>query len=116
MLELWASGEGEDVSEVIQSHGLFGQLKFHSMTSQYGQQVTGYLSEEEEEAERKRLRRVIARIKDGTFAKEWSLEQQTGYPVLNRVYQQNMTHPMVREEERLLRALRLWKGDTGSDV
>jgi ketol-acid reductoisomerase len=112
MLEFWASGESADVADVIQSHGLFGQIKFHSRTSQYGQQVTGRLSEEEEEGERKRLRRLIAGIKDGTFSREWSLEQQAGYPVLNSVLKQNMTHPMVKEEERLLRALRLWKGDT----
>ena len=44
MLEFWVSGEGADVTEVVQSHGLFGQIKFHSQTSQYGQQVTGRLS------------------------------------------------------------------------
>jgi ketol-acid reductoisomerase len=73
--------------------------------------VTGRLSDEEEEAERKRLRKLIAHIKDGTFAKDWMLEQQAGYPMLNRVFQQNMSHPMVAEEKRLLQALELWKGD-----
>jgi ketol-acid reductoisomerase len=109
MLEFWVSGEGADVGEVMMSHGLFGQVVFHSLTSQYGQQVTGRLAPEDEEAERKRLRRLIAGIKDGTFAKDWTLEQQTGYPMLNRVYRQNMAHPMVAEEERLLRALGLFQ-------
>ena len=112
MLEFWVSGEVADVSEVMQSYGLFGQLPFHSKTSQYGQQVTGRLAPEEEEAERRRLRRLIADIKDGTFAKDWTLEQQAGYPMFKRVYQQNLAHPMVQEEERLLRPLGLWKGMT----
>ena len=90
ILEFWASGELSDVAEVMQSYGLFGQVKHHSQTSQYGQQVTGRLSEAEEDAERSRLRRMLARIQDGTFAKEWTLEQQAGYPTLKRVFQQNM--------------------------
>ncbi len=114
MLEFWVSGESADVSEVIQSHGLFGQLPLHSRTSQYGQQVTGRLKAEEEEAERRRLRKLIAEIKDGTFAKDWTLEQQAGYPVLKRVFQHNLSHPMVAEEERLLRLLEMWKGPVGS--
>jgi ketol-acid reductoisomerase len=114
MLEFWVSGESADVAEVIQSHGLFGQLPLHSRTSQYGQQVTGRLKAEEEEAERRRLRKLIAEIKDGTFAKDWTLEQQAGYPVLKRVFQYNLSHPMVAEEERLLRLLEMWKGPVGS--
>ncbi len=111
MLEFWVSGESADVAQVIQSHGLFGQIKFHSVTSQYGQQVTGRLSEEEEAAERKRLRGLIAHIKDGSFAKDWTLEQQAGYPMLRRVYQQNMNHPMTAIETQLLKTLGWWKGN-----
>ncbi len=114
MLEFWVSGESADVAEVMQAHGLFGQLPLHSRTSQYGQQVTGRLKAEEEEAERKRLRKLIAEIKDGTFAKDWTLEQQAGYPILKRVFQQNLSHPMAAEEERLLRLLKMWQGPVGS--
>ncbi len=110
MLEFWVSGEMSDVAEVLQSHGLFGQLPFHSRTSQYGQQVTGRHSPEEEAAERKRLRGILSRIKDGTFAKEWTLEQQAGYPTLTRVHEQNMSHPLTIAEEKLLRDLGFWKG------
>lgn len=113
MLEFWVSGESADVSDEIQAHGLFGQLPLHSKTSQYGQQVTGRLSDEEEQAERRRLRKLVADIKDGTFAKDWSLEQQAGYPRFNRAYRENLSHPMAREEEKLLRALGMWKGRLG---
>jgi ketol-acid reductoisomerase len=110
MLEFWVSGEAADVSEAVQKHGLFGQLPLHSKTSQYGQQVTGRLSPEEQEVERRRLRKLIANIKNGAFAKDWTLEQQAGYPTLKRAYRENESHPMVQEEQRLLQLLGFWKG------
>lgn len=105
MLEFWASGEEMELARVHVTHGLFHQLKLHSQTSQYGQEVTARFTDEEEEADRRRMRRLIARIKDGSFAKEWTLEQQAGCPVWNRVHLENLSHPMIAEEERLLRAL-----------
>lgn len=105
MLEFWASGEEMELARVHMTHGIFHQLELHSQTSQYGQEVTSRLNWEEEERERARLRRLIQNIKDGTFAKDWTLEQQAGFPVWNRVRKENMTHPMIAEEERLLRAL-----------
>lgn len=105
LLEFWASGEEMELARVHMTHGLFHQLVLHSQTSQYGQEVTARLSSEEEEAERKRLRRLIAKIKDGTFAKDWAVEQQAGFPMWHLVHLENMSHPMIAEEERLLRAL-----------
>jgi ketol-acid reductoisomerase len=105
LLEFWASGEEMELARVHMTHGLFHQLNLHSQTSQYGQEVTARLSEEDEQAERARLRRIIARIKDGSFAKEWTLEQQAGNPVWNRVRAENMASSLVREEQRLLSAL-----------
>jgi ketol-acid reductoisomerase len=112
MLEFWASGEEMELARVHMTYGLFHQLKLHSQTSQYGQEVTSRLTPEEEENERKRLRRLIANIKDGTFAKDWALEQQAGFPVWNRVHMENMSHPMIAEEERLLRLLGVLERDT----
>lgn len=116
LLEFWASGEEMELARVHMTHGLFHQLKLHSKTSQYGQEVTARLDREEEEAERKRLRRIIADIKDGTFAKEWTLEQQAGLPVWRRVHKENMSHPMIEEEERLLRALGVLERDDDFDT
>lgn len=111
LLEFWASGEEMELARVHMTHGLFHQLVLHSQTSQYGQEVTGRLTADEEEAERKRLRRLIANIKDGTFAKDWALEQQAGFPMWHRVRQENMSHSMIAEEERLLRALGVLERD-----
>ena len=107
LLEFWASGEEMELARVHFTHGLFHQLALHSQTSQYGQEVTARLTPEEEDIERKRYRRLIANIKDGTFARDWALEQQAGSPVWNSVRKANMSHPMITEEERLLRALKV---------
>ncbi len=111
MLELWASGEEIEVARVIMTHGLFHQLPLHSQTSQYGQEVTARLSPQDEAQERDRLRRIIAHIKDGTFARDWAMEQLLGYPVWNRVRQGNMSHPMIAQEERLRRLLGISAGE-----
>ena len=105
MLEFWASGEEMELARAHMTHGLFHQLALHSQTSQYGQEVTARLTSAAERAERTRLRRIIQRIQDGAFAKDWALEQQAGFPTWHRIHQQNMAHPMIAEEERLLRAL-----------
>ena len=111
MLEFWASGEEMELARVHMTHGLFHQLKLHSQTSQYGQEVTSRLTEDEEEIERKRLKRIIHNIKDGTFAKEWALEQRAGNPVWHRVHLDNMAHPLITAETRLLKALGVLERD-----
>lgn len=113
MLEFWASGEEMELARVHMTHGIFHQLVLHSQTSQYGQEVASRLNAEEEEFERRRLRKIIANIKDGTFARNWALEQQAGFPVWNAVHKQNMNHPLIAEEERLLRVLGLLERNEG---
>ena len=105
MLEFYASGEGIETAKAYRDIGLWDQITLHSRTSQYGQEVTARLSPEEEEAERTRLRRIISRIRDGSFAREWASEQQAGFPEFNRIRNQNMTHPMRAAERRLYRVL-----------
>ncbi|MEX2183758.1 MAG: NAD(P)-binding domain-containing protein [Chloroflexota bacterium] len=114
LLEFWASGEEMELARVHVTHGLFHQLGLHSQVSQYGQEVTSRLSVEDEERERNRLRQIIARIKDGSFAREWALEQQAGLPVWRRVRHENYAHPMIKEEERLLSAMGVLERPVGA--
>ena len=114
LLEFWASGEEMELARVHMTHGLFHQLELHSKVSQYGQEVTSRLSLDDEERERRRLRQIIGRIKDGSFAKEWALEQQAGLPVWRRVRQENASHPMIKEEERLLSSLGVLERPVGA--
>jgi len=105
LLELYASGEGVETQKAYVEQGLWGQITTHSRTSQYGQEVIGHLTAEEEAAERSHLRAIIERIRSGQFAKEWTLEQQAGEPMFGRIRQQNLNHPMVKAEQELYRVL-----------
>ena len=106
MLEFYASGEGIETAKAYRDIGLWDQITLHSRTSQYGQEVTARLSPEEEQAERERLRGIISRIRDGSFAREWAAEQRSGFPEFDRVRQLNMAHEMREAERRLYRVLR----------
>ena len=105
MLEFYASGEGIETAKAYRDVGLWDQIPLHSRTSQYGQEVTSRLSPEEEETERARLRAIISHIQDGSFAREWTAEQQAGFPEFNRVRALNMAHEVRASERKLYRVL-----------
>ncbi len=105
MLEFYASGEGIETARAYRDIGLWDQISLHSRTSQYGQEVTARLSSEEEEAEREKLRKIISRIQDGSFARDWTAEQAAGFPEFRRTRRLNMEHPMRKAERRLYRVL-----------
>ena len=105
MLEFYASGEGIETAKAYRDIGLWDQITLHSRTSQYGQEITARLSPEDEEAERARLRAIISHIRDGAFAREWSAEQEAGFPNFTSIRNQNMEHPMRAAERRLYRVL-----------
>ncbi len=105
MLEFYASGEGIETARAYRDIGLWDQITLHSRTSQYGQEVTSRLSPEDEETERARLRAIISHIRDGSFAREWTAEQQAGFPEFNRVRDLNMAHEMRAAERKLYKVL-----------
>lgn len=105
MLEFYASGEGIETAKAYRDIGLWDQITLHSRTSQYGQEVTARLAPDQEEAERSRLRAIISRIRDGSFALEWAAEQGAGFPEFDRIRQMNMAHEMRAAERRLYEVL-----------
>lgn len=105
MLEFYASGEGVVTAEAYRDIGLWDQITLHSRTSQFGQEVTAKLAEDEEAAERVRLRGIIDNIQNGQFAQAWSAEQQAGFPEFDRVRAENMAHEMRTAERDLYRIL-----------
>ena len=100
-MELYGSGEGVEINKACVEQGLWGQITTHSRTSQYGQDVYGRLSTEADTAEKARLHGIINHIKDGSFAKEWALEQQAGEPMFQRIRAENLKHPLVQAEDEL---------------
>jgi len=104
LLELYASGELSEMYAAARDMGLWGQLRLHSRTSQYGQQITSKQFMEIE-AIRDSLRQVVANIESGEFAREWQKEQQRGLSNLIEVTNDNLQHPMQQAENRLYRKL-----------
>ena len=105
ILELYGSGEGVEINKACVEQGLWGQITTHSRTSQYGQDVYGRISIEADTAEKTRLHGIINHIKDGSFAKEWALEQQAGEPMFQRIRADNLKHPLVQAEDELYKLL-----------
>jgi ketol-acid reductoisomerase len=83
LLELYASGELGEIGRAMANLGLWNQLKLHSHTSQFGQLTHGeqFVGAEAEAL----MRKAIAEIRDGTFAKRWRDEQAVGSPVFQKL-------------------------------
>jgi ketol-acid reductoisomerase len=103
ILELYASGELGEIGNSIAQLGLWNQLKLHSHTSQYGHMTWGkrYITEET----KKIMKEAIEEIKDGRFAREWSLEQLLGLPSFNQLWKLRLSHPLCKEENKLYKTL-----------
>jgi len=103
ILELYASGELAEIAESMKEQGLFKQLKNHSHTSQYGQLTRGPLVVNN--GVKQLIKKIALEILDGTFAKEWTLEQQSGLVHYKSLHKISLEHPMERKEEELYRLL-----------
>jgi ketol-acid reductoisomerase len=104
ILEIYASGELSEMYAEARDIGLWHQLKLHSRTSQYGQQITGrqWLDFDGTKAQ---FRQVINHIRSGKFAAEWAAEETGGCRNLVAVTDENLKHPMQIAENRLYRML-----------
>jgi ketol-acid reductoisomerase len=76
-----------------------------SDTAEYGDYTRGPLVIDEHV--RENMRRVLAAIQDGTFAREWILENQANRPSFMAMRRQNAEHP-IEEVGAQLRAMMPW--------
>lgn len=104
LLELYASGEAEAVSKAATEIGLWDQIFLHSRTSQYGQLTRGQSAASRQM--RRHYRKIIDNIRDGSFAREWKLEQQAGFPTLHRLMDMALKHESVKAEKRLFAVMK----------
>jgi ketol-acid reductoisomerase len=98
MLEMFTSGEIIEALKQVVKIGLMKQLKLHSRTSQYGQ-----LSQLNRFADEQYVQKIKDRLEDirnGEFAKEWSSEQKTGYPLFNKLNKEALKHPINEAQAR----------------
>ncbi len=99
MLELYASGELGEIGRAMASMGMWNQLKLHSHTSQFGQLTHGaqFVGADAEAL----MRKAIAEIRDGTFAKRWAAEQAAGSPTFQRLLGEVLGSPVANAETEL---------------
>jgi ketol-acid reductoisomerase len=115
IIGFYASGEEARLAQAYANVGLWHQLPLHSRTSQYGQEVTSRLSSEEEAADIDHMKKTLENIRNGTFAKEWMLEQQAGFPTWRRIRRENLKHPVIQAERDLYRRLKRISPDEADD-
>jgi ketol-acid reductoisomerase len=99
LLELYASGELGEIGRAMATMGIWNQLKLHSHTSQFGQLTHGqqFVAAEAEAL----MRKAIAEIRDGTFAKRWDAERAAGSPVFHRLLDEALASPIAKAEAGL---------------
>ena len=102
LLEFYASGELSEIARLMAEEGIFEQMKHHSTTSQYGT-LTRFFKYYD------LVKRIVEdeskEIWQGNFAKEWTLEQQAGYPVFYRLWKLVKESEMAKAEKELYKVL-----------
>ncbi|MGI6128248.1 MAG: ketol-acid reductoisomerase [Eubacteriales bacterium] len=87
------------IVDLIYSGG-FEMMRYSiSDTAEYGDYVTGKRIITEET--RKEMKKVLAEIQDGTFARNWILENQVGRPHFNAMRRQNVETQLVKVGQQL---------------
>ena len=93
------------IVDLIYEGGISNMRYSISNTAQYGDLTRGpRVVSPETKAE---MKRILGEIQDGSFAKEWMLENQANRPVFNALTRRGEEHP-IEEVGRRLRALMPW--------
>ncbi|AAK42136.1 ketol-acid reductoisomerase [Saccharolobus solfataricus] len=103
LLEFYASGELVEIARLIAEEGIFNQMVHHSTTSQYGTLTRMF---KYYDLVKEIVKDEAKYIWDGSFAKEWTLEQQAGYPVFYRLWELAVQSEMAKAEKELYKILR----------
>ncbi|MDR1069338.1 MAG: ketol-acid reductoisomerase [Gracilibacteraceae bacterium] len=86
--------------------GGIGKMHYSiSDTAQYGDMMVGKRIITEDT--RREMKKVLAEIQSGEFAKQWLLENQTGRPVFNALTKRDEAHP-IEKVGRELRGMMGW--------
>jgi ketol-acid reductoisomerase len=105
LLEMYLSKEYAHTFEKMAELGAVEQLELHSQTSQYGQLKGGDEFESQEIQEF--MHKTYEELDNGEFAKEWTVEQEMGYPVLKRLYEKNRESEFIKIEQQTIEAFGL---------
>jgi ketol-acid reductoisomerase len=93
------------IVDLMYEKGISGMRYSISNTAEYGDMTRG--PRVVDEATRAEMRRILAEIQSGQFAKEWLLENRVGRPVFNALARRQADHP-IEEVGRRLRSMMSW--------
>ena len=79
------------IVDLIYESGFAGMRYSISNTAEYGDYITGPKIVTDET--RKAMKKILSDIQDGSFAKEWLLENQVGSPHFNAMRRKEAEHP-----------------------
>ncbi len=103
MSELYLSYEMAEIFEEMAERGYLGQLPFHSRTSQYGQ--LSRFDQFDPEPLREFYEEQLQGIDNGSFAREWSAEQELDRPGLKRLYKKYRNSAFFEAERETMERL-----------
>jgi len=87
------------IVDLIYEHGISGMRYSISDTAEYGDLMMGKKVITEET--RKNMKGLLKDIQDGTFAKEWILENKAGRPVFNAIRRKESEHTIEKVGQEL---------------
>ena len=94
------------IVDLIYESGFAGMRYSISNTAEYGDYITGPKIVTDET--KKAMKKILADIQDGSFAKEWLLENQAGCPHFNAMRKREAEQPLEQIGKEL-RKLYSWK-------
>lgn len=109
LLELILSGEFEYTFSKIREVGMLKQMEYHSTTSQYGSLSRGIRFAELIEPMQQRMKVVLSEIQSGSFADEWSRNQEAKLKELEDLKQLREMIPFADWERSARSAFRMEK-------
>ena len=95
------------IVDLIYESGFAGMRYSISNTAEYGDYITGPKIVTEET--KKAMKKVLSDIQDGTFAKDWLLENKVGAPHFMAMRKREASHQLEAVGEEL-RKLYSWNG------
>lgn len=93
------------IIDIINEKGIQGMRKGVSDTAEYGDLTRG--SRVINAEVKKEMKKILAEIQSGEFAKEWILENNAGRPVFNSLSRKDSIHP-IEVVGKKLRAMMPW--------
>ena len=97
------------IVDLIYESGFAGMRYSISNTAEYGDYITGPKIVTDET--KKAMKKILSDIQDGSFAKEWLLENQVGCPHFNAMRKREAAHQLEKTGEEL-RKLYSWNNSS----